>query len=76
MEILSPGISSRDLVYKRHIYHRFHVPEYWILDPDRERMQILTWSEKSYEEAVVDSTAIVESPLLSGLKLDLSKVFR
>lgn len=76
IELLSPGTSSRDLVYKRHIYHRFKVPEYWIIDPENDTLTVLKWAEKGYEDARFESTAIVESLLFPGLKLDLARVFR
>ena len=76
VEILSPSTSSRDLVYKRHIYHRFRVPEYWIVDPEKETLTILKWAEKGYEDASCGSTEVIETTLLPGLKLDLSRVFR
>jgi Uma2 family endonuclease len=76
IEILSPGTSSRDLVYKRHIYHRFKVPEYWIVDPERDQLHVLTWQEKEYASTLKEATETVSSSLLPGLELQLSKVLR
>lgn len=76
IEILSPSTAARDLVYKRHLYHRFRVKEYWVVDPDRERCHVLTWEEKEYKEIVREGQDRVSSSLLPGFELDLSKVFR
>ncbi len=76
IEILSPGTSSRDLVYKRHLYHRFKVPEYWIIDPDKERLHLLTWEDQGYQEKRVEHPETIETLLLPGFVLDLGRVFR
>ena len=41
-EILSPSNSAHDLEVKRELYARHGIPEYWILDPDRETVLALT----------------------------------
>lgn len=74
VEILSPGTSSRDLVYKRHVYHKFGVPEYWVVDPEKESVRVLLWQEKEYAETAEQS--VLETKLLPGLKIELSRVFR
>lgn len=76
IELLSPSTSSRDLVYKRHIYHRFKVPEYWIVDPEKDTLTVLKWNEKEYADTRYESSAVIESPLLPGFKFDLARVFR
>lgn len=76
VEILSPGTSSRDLVYKRHIYHRFKIPEYWILDPEKDQLHRLLWEEKGYSEQVFQGDETLETPLLPGMQLSLPRIFR
>jgi len=34
VEVLSPGTEERDRNYKRTLYQRYGVEEYWIVDPD------------------------------------------
>lgn len=76
VEILSPGTSSRDLVYKRHIYHRFKVPEYWIVDPENDQLRCLLWEEKGYSEKVFEKDDTIQTLLLPGFELSLPRVFR
>ena len=42
VEILSPSNRARDLAVKRELYARYGVPEYWILNSDRETVLALT----------------------------------
>ena len=42
VEILSPSNRGHDLAVKRELYARHGVPEYWIIDPDRETLLVLT----------------------------------
>lgn len=76
IELLSPSTSSRDLVYKRHIYHRFKISEYWIVDPDRDQVRCLLWGEKGYSETLHEKGAAISSRLLPGFELDLERAFR
>lgn len=40
VEILSPSTRSRDLNLKRQLYEQNHVPEYWIVDPENQTVQV------------------------------------
>jgi Uma2 family endonuclease len=40
VELLSPTTRRRDLVHKRNFYLRIGVAEYWMIDPDRERVRV------------------------------------
>ena len=57
VEILSPSNRARDLAVKRELYARHGVPEYWILNPDRETVLALT--EPATSAGVGDYTAEV-----------------
>lgn len=54
VEIVSPGkeASDRDYRYKRSKYGAKGIPEYWIVDPIREQVMVLTLVDGFYEEAV------------------------
>jgi Uma2 family endonuclease len=76
IEILWAGTRSKDLEIKRKIYARFGVQEYWIVDPDEARVEVLLWSELGYVTAGVYGKADhLSSPLLPEFNLDLSRVF-
>jgi Uma2 family endonuclease len=42
---LSPSNRKHDLVAKRRFYARVGVPEYWIVDPDAESVEVLELAE-------------------------------
>ena len=75
VEILSPGTRRRDLGIKREIYARFHVPEYWIVDPDAKSVQVLTLREGRYEAVPTAENGVVRSVVLPGLGLTLDQIF-
>lgn len=41
VEVLSPSNHKHDLVTKRRLYARNRVPEYWIVDPDAQTIEVL-----------------------------------
>jgi Uma2 family endonuclease len=48
MEVVSPDGRDRDLVEKRADYARAGIPEYWIVDPEEERILVLALDGESY----------------------------
>jgi Uma2 family endonuclease len=50
-EILSTN-RANDLVKKKRVYHRHHVPHYWILDPEAETLLAYRWSPDGYLEVL------------------------
>ncbi len=76
IEILSEGTRRKDMELKRKTYARFGVQEYWIVDPDAETVEILTWTESGYvTAAALSKSDNLSSPLLPDLVLPLSEVF-
>ena len=76
IEILSPATAERDRTYKRTLYARHGVKEYWIVDPNKQAIEVMTLGEAGFETASVyrkEETLI--SPLLKGFRLNLEKVF-
>jgi len=59
------------------IYASSGIPECWVVDPVAESIEIRTWSELGYVSAVARGGAnLPASPLLPGLRLRVSDVFR
>jgi len=76
VEILSPATADRARGYKRALYGRHGVTEYWLVDPTAETVSIhrrqagaLTMTRTFGREETL------RSPLLAGLELHLDDVF-
>ena len=76
VEILSPATEQYDRGYKRTLYSRHGVREYWLVDPDSETVEILTESDEGLTVAATYGPGeTLVSPLLGGLAVDLGQVF-
>ena len=76
IEITSPVTEDRDRHYKKTLYARHGVREYWIVDPKGKAVEVYTLGKKGFELAkMYRANEILESPLLPGLKVDLGEVF-
>jgi len=79
VEILSESTRQRDLVLKRKLYERFGVEEYWVVDPEAERVEVYRrTAEGRYSAPRLlsrEAAEVLESPVLPGLSLPLAKIF-
>ncbi len=76
VEVLSTD-RSRDLVRKRQIYAEAGVQEYWPIDPRTDTVTQLELRDGQYvERAVLGADDILTTPLLPGLSVPLSAIFR
>ena len=76
VEILSPTTATIDRQVKHSLYERVGVPEYWIIDPERNSVQVFRLSGGRYAEALeLGLGDRLETPLLPGLSIPLSDVF-
>lgn len=77
IEILSGKTKKIDLTAKRTLYAKYGVPEYWLVDPDKKQVEVLTLSQSGYETAGLYSKgAIIRSKIIPGLKIKTSEIFR
>ncbi|TWU01571.1 Uma2 family endonuclease [Neorhodopirellula pilleata] len=79
MEVVSEGVEAarRDYEDKRRDYARAGIPEYWIVDPEQERVTVLVLDENAYRvhgEFRPGDTA--SSVLLPALMIDVSQVMQ
>lgn len=76
MEIVSPATADRDRGAKHRLYHRFGVKEYWLVDPERQTVEVLTRGEAGFILAgtFLPGETLV-SPLLSGFTPDVAAFF-
>jgi Uma2 family endonuclease len=76
IEILSPDNRHLDLETKRREYARARIPEYWIVDPEKAVITVLTLQDDRYTEAgVYDEHTVARSSLLSGFEVAVGEVW-
>lgn len=80
VEILSPGTRKRDLTVKHRLYRRSGVHEYWMVDPDSSTVTIYRRTGEGFFRLGGTLTAagghVLETPLLPGWRLELTRLFR
>ena len=63
----------RDLVDKRREYARARIPEYWIVDPEKEKITVLRLTGKTYAvHGEFTRGAVATSHLLPGFTVDVT----
>lgn len=76
VEVVSPGKvnEDRDYRYKRSEYAARGIPEYWIVDPAKATVTVLTLVDGLYEAAELQGEAVLSSPQFPGLSLTTARV--
>jgi Uma2 family endonuclease len=76
VEILSPGTEIRDRGYKRALYARYGVREYWIVDPKARRIEVLGLDVAGFKSlGTYGVTDQLTTAIFPGLTLSLAEVF-
>ena len=79
VEIGSPGTRRRDETIKRRLYERSGVDEYWIVDPETDVVRICRRERDAFARVIelsLEAGDVATTPLLPGLELPLSGIFR
>ena len=75
VEVLSPVTEARDRGYKRTLYTRHGVKEYWLVDPEKQTLEVYTLTPRGLElTARYQSGQKARSPLL-GLEFPADQIF-
>jgi Uma2 family endonuclease len=74
VEVLSPSNRRIDLVRKRVLYADFGVPEYWIVDPNRQTISVNLLDGAHYDERIFERGAL-RSTTFPDLAIDFSAVY-
>ena len=79
IEVLSPGTRTRDHTIKRDLFERSGVREYWLVDPDGERVTVLRRAASGgfnapFELGPAQGDSLT-TPLLPGFSLTRSELF-
>ncbi len=74
--VVSPGKvnEDRDYPYKRSEYAARGIPEYWIVDADKDRVTLLTLVDGLYEEVVFQGKDVIRSVIFPTLDLTAAQV--
>ena len=78
VEVLSPATRRTDAVMKRHLYEKFGVQEYWLVDPELEKVEVYRLWDGRYRRAAelsAEGGDVLKSPLFPGLEIVLSEIF-
>ena len=76
VEVLSRSTEARDRKRKKGLFARFGVPEYWIVDPVANTIELYVLEAGSYTlVAVCTEHDEVHSPTLPGLVFDARRIF-
>lgn len=76
VEVVSPGKANedRDYRYKRSEYAARGIPEYWIVDPGKEKVFILKLVDGLYEETLFEGKDVIMSSILPSFKLRVDQI--
>ena len=74
VEVVSPQQEERNYRHKRTEYARRHIPEYWIINPLKQKVTVLEWGNGLYEEQVYQGNQVILSPLFPSLELTAAEV--
>jgi len=76
IEILSPATAERDRTYKKTLYARHSVREYWIVDPEEKTVEVMTLGKAGFESSTVyGKMNTLKSTIFPDLTIKLSNVF-
>ena len=73
VEVLSEP--RHDRVRKRRLYARFGVKEYWVVDPDGERVEVYRLAGAAYPTpTILEAGTALTTDLLPGLSIDVAEL--
>jgi Uma2 family endonuclease len=78
VEVVSPGKENedRDYCYKRSEYGARGIAEYWMVDPERAQVTVLTLVDGLYEEAIYQGDSRLISQIFPLLDLTAVQVLK
>jgi Uma2 family endonuclease len=79
VEIASEGTRRRDETIKRRLYERVGVAEYWVVDPVIDVVRVYRQESAGPRRPIElsrETSDVLTTPLLPGLQLPLTRIFR
>lgn len=76
VEVVSPGKDNRDrdYRYKWSEYAARGVAEYWIVDPEDQRLTLCLWVDGQYENTVYEGARPIQSTIVPTFDITLSQI--
>jgi len=76
VEVVSPGKANedRDYRYKRSEYAARGIAEYWIVDPQKGMITLLTLVDGLYEESIFTGNTLIVSHIFPELNLTAEQI--
>jgi Uma2 family endonuclease len=75
VEILSSSNKEHDTITKLQLYEEAGVPEYWIIDPEDQTVQVSLLKDDKYEARRYEKTDVIPVEALPGFNLNLVDIF-
>jgi Uma2 family endonuclease len=75
VEIISPSSSTYDRVTKHNVYARYGVPEYWLVDLEKQTVTIHSDPRDGRYHTETVSSDVAVSATIPGLSVDLKALF-
>ena len=76
VEVLSPSTAHRDRTFKRALYARHGVREFWLVDTDAHTIEVLLLGSNGYSVAAVYTAGqTLTSPTLKDFALNIDDIF-
>jgi len=76
VEIVSPESGARDRGEKFYEYEEAGIPEYWIVDPAREQLEVYRLEGERYQSVFMGAEGRIDSAVLDGLWLRAEWLWR
>jgi Uma2 family endonuclease len=77
IEVVSPGAENRDrdYRYKRTEYAARGILEYWIIDPEMQKITLCLWVNGQYEDTIYVGDNPITSTVISDFNLSAAQIF-
>ena len=76
VEVLSPSTATRDRTFKRTLYARHGVKEYWMVDTSAKDITVLLLGDRGFEVMdVYGESEALTSPTLRAFRFNLDDIF-
>ena len=77
IEIFSPSNQSHDLIFKTNLYQKFHVTEYWIINPILNHMMVYSLGDDNqYRLIASEKEGLIISSIINDFEVDVEALFK